>query len=213
MERKPRRRSRRCSGFVRSGVPEQNRLRRRNQRPPGAEAWYDHHPMPTTSGTQPLVARLVQHAKEEYGQKSLKFLLVSAFNVLTGQSLLFLFNGALGWGFQQANLAAVMIGTLPGYLLCRYWVWQKKGKNHFFKEVLPFWSLAFLGLVVSTILVGVAEDYSDSVFVLMGTSLFAFGCVWVAKFFILDKILFKDEELTDDPLDALVDEVLHHGDR
>ena len=70
-----------------------------------------------------------------------------------------------------------------------------------------------LGLVLSTLLVGVAEDYSQSVWVLMATNFVAFGFVWVCKFFILEMILFKNEELTDEPLDALADEVLHRHER
>ena len=40
------------------------------------------------------------------------------------------------------------------------------------------------------------------------TSLIAFGVVWISKFFILDRVLFKHEELTDEPLDALGEEVV-----
>ena len=150
--------------------------------------------------------------RDEYAAKGVKFLAVSAFNVLFGQSLLFLANVVFGWGFVASNVFAVAISAVPAYILSRYWVWQKTGKNHFMKEVVPFWSLAFLGLVLSTALVAVAENYSDSTLVLMGTNLAAFGVVWVAKFFILDRILFKQELLTDDPLDAFVDGALHgHG--
>ena len=39
------------------------------------------------------------------------------------------------------------LSAIPAYLLSRYWVWQKRGKNHFWREVVPFWSLAFVGLL------------------------------------------------------------------
>ncbi len=42
----------------------------------------------------------------------------------------------------------------------------------------------------------------------MLTRFWALGGMWVGKFVIRDKILFKDELLTDDPLDAFVDEAL-----
>ncbi len=138
---------------------------------------------------------VVGRFKDEYAQKGLKFLVVSAFNVVFGQGLLVLANAGFGWSFVPSNVFAVGISAGPAYVLSRYWVWQKKGKSHFWKEVLPFWSLAFLGLVLSTILVAVAESYSDMTLVLMGTNFFAFGCVWVAKFFILDKVLFKQDPL------------------
>ena len=146
--------------------------------------------------TLPLhVARL----RDEYAAKGLRFLAVSAFNMIFGQSLLVLANAGFAWSFVASNVFAVGISAGPAYVLSRYWVWQKKGKNHLWKEVLPFWSLAFLGLVLSTMLVAVAETYSDRTPVLMGTNFVAFGCVWATKFFILDKVLFKQAPLTKEP--------------
>ncbi|HEX2117654.1 MAG TPA: hypothetical protein VHF91_00595, partial [Acidimicrobiales bacterium] len=36
------------------------------------------------------------------------------------------------------------------YYLNRKWAWGKKGKSHLMKEIVPFWSLALLGLIFST---------------------------------------------------------------
>lgn len=141
---------------------------------------------------------VVGRLKDEYAEKGLKFLAVSAFNVVFGQSLLVMANAGFGWSFVPSNLFAVGISAGPAYVFSRYWVWQKKGKSHFWKEVAPFWGLAFLGLLLSTILVAMAENYSDSTVTLMGTNLFAFGCVWVAKFFILDRVLFRQDAIPTD---------------
>ena len=142
---------------------------------------------------------VVGNFQHEYAEKGLKFLVVSAFNVVFGQGLLVLANAGFGWSFVPSNVFAVGISAGPAYVFSRYWVWQKTGKSHFWKEVVPFWSLAFLGLVLSTILVAMAENYSDMTLVLMGTNLFAFGCVWVAKFFILDRVLFRQDPIPADP--------------
>lgn len=158
------------------------------------------------------VTELVVRAKEEYGRKGLKFLAVSAFNVVFGQSLLLLAQLGLSWSGTVSNMFAVAVSALPAYLLSRYWVWQKRGPNHFFKEVVPFWSLAFAGFVLSTAAVAVVESTWDvPPLVINLVNLSAFGVLWVAKFFILDKVLFRHEHLTDDPLDAFLDEA--HGDR
>ena len=142
---------------------------------------------------------VVGRFQQEYAEKGLKFLVVSAFNVVFGQGLLLLANAGFGWSFVPSNVFAVGISAGPAYVFSRYWVWQKRGKSHFWKEVVPFWSLAFLGLVLSTILVAMAENYSDMTLVLMGTNFFAFGCVWVAKFFILDRVLFRQDPIPADP--------------
>jgi putative flippase GtrA len=126
----------------------------------------------------------------EYGKKASRFLVVSAFNVLFGQSLLVLAHSGFGWAFTTSNVFAVGLSAGPAYVLARYWVWEKTSKNHFVKEVLPFWGLAFLGLTASTIAAGVGERYSDAQILLNLVNLAAFGIIWVFKFFILDRYMF-----------------------
>jgi putative flippase GtrA len=126
----------------------------------------------------------------DYGKKVGRFLLVSVFNVGFGQSLLVLSHSWLGWSFAVSNLVAVSVSAGPAYVLARYWVWRKRSKNHLVKEVLPFWGLAFLGLLVSTIAAGVANRYSNAQIVLNLVNLGSFGIIWVFKFFILDRFMF-----------------------
>jgi putative flippase GtrA len=156
------------------------------------------------------VTHLVSQLKTEYGQKAAKYLAVSVFNVLFGQGLLVLASAGFEWSHVQSNVFAVTISAFPAYVLSRRWIWQKKGNNHFLKEVLPFWGMAFLGLLLSTLFAYGAEQISESTIALQLANLSAFGVLWVAKFFVLDRILFAPgEPITDRPLEAFVDEVLH----
>ena len=124
------------------------------------------------------------------GKKASRFLIVSAFNVAFGQGLLVLAYSWLGWSFAVSNGASVAIGAGPAYVLTRYWVWEKRTKNHLVKEVLPFWGLAFIGLAVSTIAAGIANTYTDAQIALNLVNLSSFGVIWVFKFFILDRFMF-----------------------
>jgi putative flippase GtrA len=126
----------------------------------------------------------------EYGKKASRFLVVSGFNVLFGQSLLVLAHSGFGWAFTSSNVFAVGLSAGPAYVLARYWVWEKTSKNHFVKEVLPFWGLAFLGLLASTIAAGIAARHSDAQIILNFVNLGAFGIIWIFKFFILDRFMF-----------------------
>jgi putative flippase GtrA len=98
-----------------------------------------------------------------------------------------------------SNIIAVAVGTIPSYELNRSWVWGKSGKSHLWKEVVPFWALSFLGLVLSTIAVKLVSDHvihdatPDTTFqklVILATNLAAFGVLWVGKFLIINKLLF-----------------------
>jgi len=144
----------------------------------------------------------VTRIRMQHGAKLLRFGAVSAFNVVFGQTLLFGAQTLLAWSAVVSNIFAVAVSAIPAYLLSRYWVWQKRGKNHFVREVVPFWSLALLGLALSTLAVWFVErQWNPHPLVINLTNLVAFGVVWVSKFIILDRVLFKHEELTDDPLD------------
>ena len=137
----------------------------------------------------------LRRIRARHGTELLRFGAVSAFNVVFGQSLLFAAQTVLGWTAVASNVLSVGVSAVPAYLLSRYWVWQKRGKNHFLHEVVPFWSLAFLGFALSTVAVWyVARRWDPHPLVINLTSLTAFGVVWISKFFILDKVLFKHEE-------------------
>jgi putative flippase GtrA len=125
-------------------------------------------------------------------QKFWKYSMTSVVGVAMGQSLIFLFASILEWSWGWSNVTAVAISTVPTYYLSRAWVWQKRGKSSVYAEVVPFWVMTFLGLLLSTIAVLVLENrYPDSKILANVGNVVGFGLLWVAKFFILDRILFK----------------------
>jgi putative flippase GtrA len=125
-------------------------------------------------------------------QKFWKYSMTSVVGVIMGQTLIFLFASVLGWSWGWANVVAVAISTIPTYYLSRAWVWQKHGKSSLYAEVIPFWVMTFLGLVLSTLFVVLLEDrYPDNAIMANVGNVLGFGVLWLAKFFILDRILFK----------------------
>ena len=56
-----------------------------------------------------------------------------------------------------SNLIAVTVGSVPNYLINRAWTFNKRGAHSFTREVLPFWLMALLGLVLSTFAVAWAD--------------------------------------------------------
>ncbi|HEU4894799.1 MAG TPA: GtrA family protein [Acidimicrobiia bacterium] len=129
------------------------------------------------------------------GAKLVRFGAVSAFNVILGQILLLTTQVALDWPAVAANVFAVTVGAVPAYMLSRYWVWEKRGRNRIMREVIPFWTLTLIGFAVSTAAVWYVDTRWDvGPLVVNITNLAAFGLLWVAKFAILDRVLFRAEE-------------------
>lgn len=135
--------------------------------------------------TAPLTARLGAD-----GGVVLRYLITSAINLINHQVLLQIAVRWWGWSGGWANVFAAMIAVIPAYLLSRYWVWQVTGAPDVRNEVVPFWVIAAVGLVVSTVAAEVADREFDSPLLISVASLSAYFVVWVIKFIVLN-VLFK----------------------
>jgi putative flippase GtrA len=91
-----------------------------------------------------------------------------------------------------ANLFAVGLSAIPAYLVNRGWVWGKQGKHSIAREIVPFWSYAFLGLAISTIAVAWADARWHSNVAVSIANIASFGVLWAAKFVLLDRWMFGD---------------------
>jgi putative flippase GtrA len=123
-----------------------------------------------------------------------RYVCVSGANVATSQLLLFLFSEVLDWRPLVANVSSVILSTIPAYIMSRRWVWRQSGGNDFGAEVLPFWLMAALGLVLSTIAVTWAGQTFDAPWALNVASLGTYGFIWVMKYIVLDRLIWPDDD-------------------
>jgi putative flippase GtrA len=148
------------------------------------------------SGVERAVARLVEWTASGTGRKMARYGVASTVSVVVGQALLVILYGVVGWDARAANVLAGVGAGIPSFYLNRLWVWGKRGRSHLLYEVAPFWALAFLGLGLSTWLVGVTDTWarkatSDQVLRTMavaGSSMAAVGVVWVGKYLAFNRI-------------------------
>lgn len=92
-----------------------------------------------------------------------------------------------------ANVVAIAVCIVPSFELNRRWVWRKHGKSDM-GEFLPFCILSVAGLVLSTLAVRYAGDHSVGfanpwhTVVVDGANLGAYAVLWVARYFVLDRV-------------------------
>ena len=143
-------------------------------------------------------------------RKLAKYSGASVVAVCVGQPVFWICNGLLGWDAIVSNLVSVSAGAVPNYTINRRWTWSQTGKNRLWGEVVPFWAMSALGVVFSLVAVHYADQRWHSTAINAMAQLFGFGVLWLAKFFVLDKLLFTPgEPVTDTAFEAFVDEVLH----
>ena len=100
---------------------------------------------------------------------------VSVVAVVTTQLTLFVCQHRLGWPPVSSNITATAVGAVPAYLLNRRWVWGLTGSHSLRREIVPFWTYTFLGLLVSTALVAAAAAIWGTTLAVNVANLVAWG--------------------------------------
>jgi putative flippase GtrA len=95
------------------------------------------------------------------------------------------------------------VATVPYYYLNRLWVFKRSGRSHLTKEILPFWTIAFISLVLSTLAVRFAGYEARSIsskdiraIILLAANFSTYGILWIAKFVIFNRYLFRSHHET-----------------
>ncbi len=97
-----------------------------------------------------------------------------------------------------SSIFATVAGAVPSYFMNRYWAWEKHGKSHLSKEVVPYFVMALLSLVFSTWSADFASSHKGilgashlaQVAVVDGAYISSFVILWFAKYAFMDKVLF-----------------------
>jgi putative flippase GtrA len=132
--------------------------------------------------------------------KILRYGTISVVSTAISLSGLFVFYRWIGLSPTWSNILATCIATVPYYYLNRIWVFKKSGRSHLTKEVLPFWTIAFVSLVLSTLAVKFAGSQVHSIssksvrgVILVAANFATYGILWIAKFVVFNRYLFHTE--------------------
>ncbi|HSK90853.1 MAG TPA: GtrA family protein [Euzebyales bacterium] len=89
-----------------------------------------------------------------------------------------------------ANALAVTLAAILTYLASRRWVWRRSGEAGGTTEVLLYGLTTAVGFVLSTGLVWLLVAPGDPVLYASAVNVSAFGAVWIAKYVVLDTVVF-----------------------
>src|SRR5271168_4174908 len=130
--------------------------------------------------------------------KLLRYSAVSCISTVTSLTVLGVLVGIFGVNAVVANVLATAVGTVPSFELNRRWVWFDHSQRSVLRQVAPFCSLSFAGLVLSTLTVRAVSartiDLSRGWHTLAveAANVSAYGALWVVQFVLLDRVLFRD---------------------
>jgi putative flippase GtrA len=144
------------------------------------------------------------------GRKIFRYSMVSVISSAVSLIVIAIVYGVLHlWSEVPSTIFGNLVATFPSYWLNRKWAWGKHGRSHLWKEVVPFWTLAGVGIAFSIVGAAAARhvaikydlDHFQTTVVVLLANVMSFGIFWVAKLLLFNK-LFKieleefDEHLT-----------------
>lgn len=142
---------------------------------------------------------LLELARSPAGKKMVRYSATSVFCVILSSGILAILVGLLRWNAFWADIVACAITTVPSYVLNRRWAWGMAGTGHLWREVVPFWVMAFIGLAFSLWASTTAQSYANHhhlarlprTAIIDGAFIGAFGVLWIGKFLIINRLLFS----------------------
>lgn len=169
-------------------------------------------------------AALLEHAKSAEGRKQLRYAGVSVVFVPLGQiviqilgALVFYTHTASGGkeiNWVAASVASAALLTVPNFFANKYFVWKETSKENIRTQAIVFWVAAMLGVTFATGLTYLVDLWIDGhgwfeKVAVFFAQLTGFGIVWLGRYVILDRWIFKvvqGEEPDEDELEMM------HGD-
>ncbi len=118
---------------------------------------------------------------------------IVAFGVSEGVLLLLYGTGVLG--ATAAALVANLVGTLPSYLMSRYWIWKEAPRTRVGRQVVMYWATSFACIAGSSLATGAIANLAPPGhrfhLAIVGVGFLLVSVVfWVAKFVIYQRVIF-----------------------
>ena len=156
-------------------------------------------------------AALIDHARTEEGRKQLRYVGVSVVFVPVGQILIQLLGILFDGDFVKASLTSAAILTLPNFFANKLYVWKVTNRDNLRTQVTVFWVAAMLGVAMATGLTYLVQHSMEKGLVksltVVVAQLVGFGIVWVLRYLLLDKWLFKATHHGQEPAAEELDEL------
>lgn len=155
-----------------------------------------------------------------HGKRMFRYTMVSVVAVPVGLAFDVLALDLFGWSPAWSGIFGAAFGAIPSYYLNRSWAWGKTGKSHVWKEIVPFWVIAFISTLFAGWTQNLAGNYVghparialkrtggairrvlvpssghaivglERQVIILGAYLTGFAILWVVKYVIYNKVLF-----------------------
>jgi len=106
-----------------------------------------------------------------------------------------------------AALMASLAGTVPSYLLSRYWIWREASRERVLRQVILYWIVSISCIALTSLLTGALASFAPAghpfhlLVVAIGYPIVMLT-FWLIKFVIYQQIIFPNAHASRDPEDG-----------
>ena len=106
-----------------------------------------------------------------------------------------------------AALIASLAGTVPSYLLSRYWIWREASRERVLRQVILYWIVSISCIALTSLLTGALASFAPAghpfhlLVVAIGYPIVMLT-FWLIKFVIYQQIIFPNAHASRDPEDG-----------
>jgi len=103
-----------------------------------------------------------------------------------------------------AALIASLAGTVPSYLLSRYWIWREAARERVLRQVILYWAVSITCIALTSLLTGALASFAPAghpfhiLVVAIGYPIVMLT-FWLIKFVIYQRVIFPKASASNGP--------------
>jgi len=125
-----------------------------------------------------------------------RYAITSVVATVVSESVLLVAYGAVALDATVAAVVANLAGTLPSYLMSRYWIWPEADRRRAGRQVVLYWLVSLISLVLSSAVTGTSAASAPAgrvahLVVVAVSYVGTYGLLWMGKFVVYQLALFR----------------------
>ncbi|MGA7173348.1 MAG: GtrA family protein [Candidatus Dormiibacterota bacterium] len=130
------------------------------------------------------------------GNKILRYAITSGVTTGISEVTLLVLYASGFLGATGSSVIANLAGTVPSYLLSRYWIWPEADRSGAARQMGLYWATSLVSLVVTTAGASFAgahapAGHTNHVIVVGSAYIATVAVLWVAKFIVYQRFVFN----------------------
>jgi putative flippase GtrA len=131
-----------------------------------------------------------------HSQRLFRYAFTSGLSLGISEACLLALYSTRTFGATSSALLATLAGTIPSYLLSRYWIWSEANRKRVGRQVVLYWatSLASMGITAAGtgLITHAAPGGHRAHVIFAGAAFLAMNVIlWFTKYLVYQKVIFR----------------------